>query len=491
MNVNLRPTKNPMPSQEPKVRAHNFDEVTLGYNEEMAIDEAKRCMNCKVPNCVKGCPVNIHIPEFISKVAEGKFEEAYQIISLTSALPAVCGRVCPQESQCEGNCIRGKMPVRENNQAVLDENGKPKLGESVAIGRLERFVADYHRKNYIPVKKKIHKNGHRVAVVGSGPSGLTCAGDLVKLGYDVTVFEALHVEGGVLSYGIPEFRLPKAIVKDEVEGLKRLGVKFVTDMVIGRVLSIDELLLAYKFEAIFIGSGAGLPRFMNIPGENAKGVYSANEFLTRINLMKAYQKDSKTPIEHPKSVAVIGGGNVAMDACRCALRIGAEHVYCVYRRSKKELPARLEEVEHAEEEGVEFHLLQNPIEILEDREKNPKENPNFGKVKGIKCIKMQLGEPDASGRRKPEPIKDSEFVLDVDCVIMALGTSPNPLIKDTTPGIEVNSHGCLIVNEETNQTTKEAVYAGGDAVTGAATVILAMGAGKKAANAIDEYLKNK
>lgn len=491
MNVNLRPTKNPMPSQDPKVRAHNFDEVTLGYNEEMAIDEAKRCMNCKVPNCVKGCPVNIHIPEFISKVAEGKFEEAYQIISLTSALPAVCGRVCPQESQCEGNCIRGKMPVRENNQAVLDENGKPKLGESVAIGRLERFVADYHRKNYIPVKKKIHKNGHRVAVVGSGPSGLTCAGDLVKLGYDVTVFEALHVEGGVLSYGIPEFRLPKAIVKDEVEGLKRLGVKFVTDMVIGRVLSIDELLLAYKFEAIFIGSGAGLPRFMNIPGENAKGVYSANEFLTRINLMKAYQKDSKTPIEHPKSVAVIGGGNVAMDACRCALRIGAEHVYCVYRRSKKELPARLEEVEHAEEEGVEFHLLQNPVEILEDREKNPKENPNFGKVKGIKCIKMQLGEPDASGRRKPEPIKDSEFVLDVDCVIMALGTSPNPLIKDTTPGIEVNSHGCLIVNEETNQTTKEAVYAGGDAVTGAATVILAMGAGKKAANAIDEYLKNK
>lgn len=491
MNVNLRPTKNPMPSIDPKVRAHNFDEVTLGYTEEMAIDEAKRCMNCKVPNCVKGCPVNIHIPEFVSKVAEGKFEEAYQIISLSSALPAVCGRVCPQESQCEGNCIRGKMPIRENNQPVLDENGKPKFGESVAIGRLERFVADYHRKNYIPVKKKIHKNGHRVAVVGSGPSGLTCAGDLAKLGYDVTVFEALHVEGGVLIYGIPEFRLPKAIVKDEVEGLKRLGVKFVTDMVIGRVLSIDELLLAYKFEAIFIGSGAGLPRFMNIPGENAKGVYSANEFLTRINLMKAYQKNSKTPIDHPYSVAVIGGGNVAMDACRCALRIGAKHVYCVYRRSKKELPARLEEVEHAEEEGVEFHLLQNPVEILEDRTGNPKENPNFGKVKGIKCIKMQLGSEDASGRRKPEPIPNSEFVLDVDCVIMALGTSPNPLIKDTTPGIEVNSHGCLIVNEETNQTTKEAVYAGGDAVTGAATVILAMGAGKKAASAINEYIQKK
>ena len=491
MNYNMRPTKNPMPCQDPKVRARNFEEVTLGYTEEMAIDEAKRCMDCKVPNCIKGCPVNIHIPEFIKKVAEGEFEEAYQIISLTSALPAVCGRVCPQESQCEGNCLRGKMPVRENNKPVLDENGKPVLGESVAIGRLERFVADYHRNNIVSVPPKIKSNGHRVAVVGSGPSGLTCAGDLAKLGYDVTVFEALHVEGGVLVYGIPEFRLPKKIVKEDVEGLKRLGVKFMTDLVIGRVISIDELLLAYKFEAIFIGTGAGLPRFMNIPGENAKGVYSANEFLTRINLMKAYKDDSHTPIDHPKAVAVVGGGNVAMDACRCALRIGAEHVYCVYRRSRKELPARAEEVEHAEEEGVEFHLLENPVEIIEDREGNPKENPNYGKVKGIKCIKMQLGEPDSSGRRRPEPVPDSEFVLDVDCVIMALGTSPNPLIKDTTPGIEVNSHGCLIVNESTNATTKEGVYAGGDAVTGAATVILAMGAGKKAAKAIDEFILKK
>ena len=491
MNVNLRPTKNPMPAQEPKVRAHNYKEVTLGYTAEMAIDEAKRCMDCKVPNCVKGCPVNIHIPEFIAKVAEGKFEEAYQIIALTSSLPAVCGRVCPQETQCEGNCIRGKMPVRENNKPVLDENGKPKMGESVAIGRLERFVADYHNQNYIPVKVNIKKNGHKVAVIGSGPSGLTCAGDLAKLGYDVTVFEALHVEGGVLIYGIPEFRLPKAIVKNEVDGLKRLGVKFMTNMVIGRVISVDELMKAYEFEAVFIGSGAGLPKFMNIPGENAKGVYSANEFLTRINLMKAYKEDNPTPIEHPKAVAVIGGGNVAMDACRCALRIGAEHVYCVYRRSKKELPARAEEVEHAEEEGVEFHLLQNPVEILVDRDKTPKDNPNFGNVVGIKCVKMELGEPDSSGRRRPVEIKGSEFVLDVDCVIMALGTSPNPLIKDTTPGIEVNSHGCLIVNEETNQATKEGVYAGGDAVTGAATVILAMGAGKKAAKAIDDYLKEK
>ena len=491
MNVNFRPTKNPMPAQDPKVRAHNFDEVTLGYSAEDAIDEAQRCMNCKVPNCVKGCPVNINIPGFISKVVEGDFEGAYQVIALTSSLPAVCGRVCPQESQCEGNCIRGKMPIRENNQTVLDEQGKPKLGESVAIGRLERFVADYHNANYIPVKVDIKKKNHRIAVVGSGPSGLTCAGDLAKKGYDVTVFEALHVEGGVLIYGIPEFRLPKKIVKNEVEGLKRLGVKFITNMVIGRVISIDELLHAYNFEAVFIGSGAGLPKFMNIPGENAKGVYSANEFLTRINLMKAYTEGCDTPIQHPKSVAVIGGGNVAMDACRCALRIGAEHVYCVYRRSRNELPARAEEVEHAEEEGVEFKLLNNPIEILEDRTGTPRDNPNFGSVVGIKCIKMELGEPDASGRRKPVPVEGSEFVLDVDCVIMALGTSPNPLIKDTTEGIEVNSHGCLIINEDTHMTTKEAVYAGGDAVTGAATVILAMGAGKKAAASIDEYIINK
>ncbi len=495
-NYNKRPTKNPMPSQDPKVRAHNFEEVTLGYTEEMAIDEAKRCMDCNNPACVSGCPVSISIPAFILEVSQGHFEAAYQIISKSSALPAVCGRVCPQESQCEGKCMRGKMPVMENGKPKKDENGNLCKGEPVAIGRLERFVADYHRTHVGVQKVDIVENGHKVAVIGSGPSGLTCAGDLRRLGYDVTVFEALHVAGGVLMYGIPEFRLPKDIVQAEVQGLKDLGVKFMTDMVIGRVLSIDDLMEEYKFEACFVGTGAGLPRFMGIPGENALGVYSANEFLTRMNLMKAYLEDSDTPIEHPKRVAVVGGGNVAMDACRSALRLGAEKVYCVYRRSMAELPARKEEVEHAQEEGVDFYLLHNPIEILEDKSgspspRSPEFNPKYGYVKGIKVIEMALGEPDASGRRRPVEVPNSESVLDVDCVIMSLGTSPNPLIKDTTPGIEVNSHGCIIVHEENNETTKDGVFAGGDAVTGAATVILAMGAGKKAAAAIDEYIKNK
>lgn len=495
-NYNKRPTKNPMPSQDPKVRAHNFDEVTLGYTEEMAIDEAKRCMDCNNPACVMGCPVSISIPAFILEVSQGHFEAAYQIISKSSALPAVCGRVCPQESQCEGRCMRGKMPVMENGKPKKDENGNICKGEPVAIGRLERFVADWHRNNVEAKKVDIVENGHKVAVIGSGPSGLTCAGDLRRLGYDVTVFEALHVAGGVLMYGIPEFRLPKKIVQSEVKGLKDMGVKFMTDMVIGRVLSIDDLMNEYKFEACFVGTGAGLPRFMGIPGENALGVYSANEFLTRMNLMKAYLDDSDTPIEHPKKVAVVGGGNVAMDACRSALRLGAEKVYCVYRRSMAELPARKEEVEHAMEEGVEFYLLHNPTEIIEDRTgspspRSPEYNPNYGYVKGMKVVEMALGEPDASGRRRPVEVPNSESVLDVDCVIMSLGTSPNPLIKDTTPGIEVNPHGCIIVHEENNETTKDGVFAGGDAVTGAATVILAMGAGKKAAAAIHEYISKK
>lgn len=484
MAADMSPRKHPMPTQDPLVRAHNFKEVALGYAEDVAIAEAKRCLNCKAPQCVSGCPVQIDIPAFIKEVAEGNFEAAYQVISKSSSLPAICGRVCPQESQCEGKCIRGKMPVRENGKVVG-------MGDPVGIGRLERFVADWHRIHAEKKPIEIKKNGHKVAVVGSGPSGLTCAGDLAKRGYDVTIYEALHVAGGVLSYGIPEFRLPKAIVQSEVDGLKELGVKVETDFVIGHTLTIDELLNDYGYEAIFVGSGAGLPRFMNIPGENANGVYSANEFLTRINLMKAYLEDSETPIEHPKKVAVVGGGNVAMDACRSALRLGAEKVYCIYRRSKNELPARREEVTHAEEEGVDFRFLTNPVEVLEDKEGTPKTNPHYGFVKGIKCIKMELGEPDASGRRRPIPVEGSEFDLDVDCVIMALGTSPNPLIKNTTPGIETNPHGCLIVNEETNETTKPHVYAGGDAVTGAATVILAMGAGKKAAKAIDEYLSNK
>ncbi len=460
---NMRPDRNPMPSQEPNVRNKNFDEVALGYTEEMAINEAERCLNCKNPLCRNGCPVQIDIPAFIQKVAAGEFEEAYQIIAKSSSLPAVCGRVCPQETQCEGKCVRGIK------------------NEPVAIGRLERFVADYHNSHCTEKPNKPKSNGHKVAIIGSGPSSLTCAGDLAKKGYDVTVFEALHVAGGVLVYGIPEFRLPKSIVSKEIDGLKEIGVKIQTNVVIGKSITIDELMQEEGFEAVFVGSGAGLPRFMNIPGESLNGVYSANEFLTRVNLMKAYLPNSHTPIKHAKNVAVVGGGNVAMDAARSAKRLGAENVYIVYRRSKDELPARREEVEHAEEEGIIFKLLSNPVEIL------PDENHFVG---GIKCIEMELGEPDESGRRRPVPKKDSEFVLDVDCVIMSIGTSPNPLIKSTTKGLEVNKRGGIIVDEN-EMTTKEGVYAGGDAVTGAATVILAMGAGKKAAKAIDEYLSDK
>ena len=460
-NMSLK--KNEMPSQAPDVRNKNFLEVALGYTEEQALDEAQRCLHCKNKPCVAGCPVGIHIPDFIAKVAEGDFEAAYQIITQQSSLPAVCGRVCPQETQCEQKCVRGIK------------------GEPVGIGRLERFVADWHNKNVCEAPRKPAPNGHKVAVIGSGPSGLTCAGDLAKKGYAVTVFEALHTAGGVLVYGIPEFRLPKDIVQKEIDGLKALGVDVQTNMVIGRVLSIDEL-LEQGYEAVFIGSGAGLPRFMNIPGENLKGVYSANEFLTRVNLMKAYQPGSDTPIEHARRVAVVGGGNVAMDAARCAKRLGAEEVFIVYRRSEKELPARAEEVEHAKEEGIVFHLLNNPTQILGD------EN---GNVKGMECIRMELGEPDASGRRRPVEVPGSEFTLDVDCVIMAIGTSPNPLIKSTTQGLETQKWGGIIVNEETGLTSREGVYAGGDAVTGAATVILAMGAGKTAATAIDEYIQSK
>ena len=460
-NMSLK--KNEMPSQAPDVRNKNFLEVALGYTEEQALDEAQRCLHCKNKPCVAGCPVGIHIPDFIAKVAEGDFEAAYQIITQQSSLPAVCGRVCPQETQCEQKCVRGIK------------------GEPVGIGRLERFVADWHNKNVCEAPRKPAPNGHKVAVIGSGPSGLTCAGDLAKKGYAVTVFEALHTAGGVLVYGIQEFRLPKDIVQKEIDGLKALGVDVQTNMVIGRVLSIDEL-LEQGYEAVFIGSGAGLPRFMNIPGENLKGVYSANEFLTRVNLMKAYQPGSDTPIEHAKRVAVVGGGNVAMDAARCAKRLGAEEVFIVYRRSEKELPARAEEVEHAKEEGIVFHLLNNPTQILGD------EN---GNVKGMECIRMELGEPDASGRRRPVEVPGSEFTLDVDCVIMAIGTSPNPLIKSTTEGLETQKWGGIIVNEETGLTSREGVYAGGDAVTGAATVILAMGAGKTAATAIDQYIQSK
>nr|WP_325212780.1 NADPH-dependent glutamate synthase [uncultured Oscillibacter sp.] len=457
--ANMSLEKNPMPSQDPNVRNKNFQEVALGYTEEQALDEAKRCLNCKLKPCMQGCPVMVHIPEFIEKVAAGEFEEAYQIISNTSALPAVCGRVCPQETQCEMYCVRGKK------------------GDPVGIGRLERFVADWHNAHSKEAPEKPASNGHRVAVVGSGPAGLTCAGDLARKGYDVTVFEALHLAGGVLVYGIPEFRLPKAIVQKEVDGLKAMGVTIATDTVIGRTISIDELMEEQGFEAVFIGSGAGLPMFMDIPGVNYRGVYSANEFLTRINLMKAYLPDSDTPIQHPKKVAVVGGGNVAMDAARCAKRLGAE-VYIVYRRGMEELPARKEEVEHAEEEGIIFKTLCNPVEIFAD------ENDDVNK---IRCIRMELGEPDASGRRRPIEVPDSEFDLDVDCVIMSLGTSPNPLIKSTTKGLEINRKGGIVVNEE-GLTSREKVYAGGDAVTGAATVILAMGAGKTAAKAIDEAL---
>ncbi len=463
MAFNMRLTRNPMPSQDPNVRNKNFKEVALGYTDEMAIDEAKRCLQCKNPKCMGGCPVHIHIPEFIALVAEGKFEEAYQVINKSSSLPAVCGRVCPQENQCEGQCVRGIK------------------GEAVAIGRLERFVADWHNANTTAAPVKPESNGHKVAVVGSGPSGLTCAGDLAKLGYEVTIFEALHLAGGVLVYGIPEFRLPKAIVQKEIDGLKALGVKVETNMVIGRTISIDELMNEYGFEAVFVGSGAGLPKFMNIPGENLKGVFSANEFLTRVNLMKAYMPGSTTPIKQSKNVAVVGGGNVAMDAARCAKRLGAENVYIVYRRGLEELPARHEEVEHAMEEGIIFKVLTNPTEILSDE---------TGTARAMKCVEMELGEPDASGRRRPIVKANSEFELEVDCVIMSLGTSPNPLIKATTPGLDTQSWGGIIVKENA-ETSVKGVYAGGDAVTGAATVILAMGAGKTAAEAIDEYLTNK
>lgn len=460
-NMSLK--KNPMPSQAPDVRSKNFDEVALGYNAEAAIDEAKRCLNCKKPACVSGCPVNIDIPAFISEIANGDFEAGYQAIAKSSSLPAVCGRVCPQETQCEGKCVRAIK------------------GESVAIGRLERFVADYHNAQSQAAPEKIPSNGKKVAVIGAGPAGLTCAGDLAKKGYEVTVFEALHLAGGVLVYGIPEFRLPKSIVQKEIDGLKALGVEIRTNTVIGKTFTVDEL-FAQGYKSIFIGSGAGLPRFMNIPGENLNGVYSANEFLTRVNLMKAYKPDSETPIKQNKKVAVVGGGNVAMDAARCALRLGAEEVYIVYRRSENELPARAEEVEHAKEEGIIFKTLTNPVEIIGNDQKV---------VSGIKCVSMELGEPDESGRRRPVTVPDSEHTIDVDCVIMAIGTSPNPLIRNTTEGLETNRHGCIVADEESGLTSKEGVYAGGDAVTGAATVILAMGAGKSAAAAIDEYLSGK
>jgi len=456
--------KIPVREQDPQERAHNFEEVCLGYNEEEAKCEAQRCINCKNAQCIKGCPVAINIPGFIEQVKEGNFEKAYQIISESSALPAVCGRVCPQESQCEGKCIRGIK------------------GDPISIGKLERFVADWARENGIKPEGAKEAKDKKVAVIGSGPAGLTCAGDLAKLGYDVTIFEALHEAGGVLVYGIPEFRLPKdAVVKKEIENVKSLGVKIETDVVIGKSTTIDELMDEEGFDAVFIGSGAGLPKFMGIPGEQANGVFSANEYLTRSNLMKAFKEGSNTPIMHAKKVAVVGGGNVAMDAARTALRLGAE-VHIVYRRSEEELPARVEEVHHAKEEGIIFDLLTNPVEIFAD------EN---GWVSGIKCIRMELGEPDASGRRRPVEVPGSEFTMDVDCVIMSLGTSPNPLISSTTKGLEVNKWKCIVADEEHGKTTKEGVYAGGDAVTGAATVILAMGAGKAAAQGIHEYLSNK
>ena len=474
---NMDPKKCPMPVQDPEVRNKNFSEVALGYTAEMAVNEAKRCLHCKNKPCVSGCPVGIDIPGFIAKVAEEDFEGAFEVLSASSALPAVCGRVCPQENQCEGKCVRGIKT------------------ESVGIGRLERFVADWHREHFKGEPSMPASNGHKVAVIGSGPSGLTAAGDLAKMGYKVTVYEALHTPGGVLVYGIPEFRLPKDIVRQEIDGLKKIGVDVETNVVIGRTLTIDEL-FEMGNEAVFIGSGAGLPRFMGIPGESLNGVYSANEYLTRINLMKAYlpgsvtrinlmkaYKDgSKTPIQHAKNVAVVGGGNVAMDAARCAKRLGAENVYIVYRRGMEELPARKEEVEHAVEEGIIFKTLSNPIEVLDDGK---------GYVKGMVCQEMELGEPDASGRRRPVAKEGCTFTLDVDCMIMSIGTSPNPLIRSTTPGLETNSHGCIITNGDDGLTTREAVYAGGDAVTGAATVILAMGAGKHAARAIDEYIKSK
>lgn len=460
--------KHEMPTQSPEIRAKNFKEVALGYSEETAVAEAQRCLNCKNRPCVSGCPVNVHIPDFISKIKEGDFEGAYREISLSSTLPAVCGRVCPQETQCESKCTLGIK------------------FEPVGIGRLERFVADWHNENQTTAPDVPQSNGHRVAIVGSGPSGLTCAGDLAKKGYKVTIFEALHTAGGVLVYGIPEFRLPKSIVAKEVDTLKALGVDIETNVVIGKTLTVDEL-FDMGYEAVFIGSGAGLPNFMGIPGESLKGVYSANEFLTRSNLMKAYKDDPVTPIMKGGKVAIIGGGNVAMDAARTALRLGADKVYVVYRRSMEELPARKEEVEHAMEEGIDFRLLNNPVEILGyNNPDNPRDEKN-GFVTGMKCIKMELGEPDARGRRRPIPIEGSEFTLDVDTVVVSIGTSPNPLIKSTTKGLEVNERGGIIINED-GLTTRDCVYAGGDAVTGAATVISAMGAGKHAAKAIDEYL---
>ncbi len=458
--ADMSPFKTPMPVLEPTVRNKTFDEVALGYTPEMAQKEAERCLNCKNMPCVSGCPVGVRIPQFIEKVKSGDFSGAYEIITDTNSLPAVCGRVCPQESQCEGKCVRGIK------------------GESVAIGRLERFVADYYMKNGTPKKTDIKKNGKKVAVIGAGPSGLTCAGDLAKKGYDVTVFEAFHTAGGVLMYGIPEFRLPKGIVSREIESLKSLGVEIMTDMVIGKVLTVDEI-MEMGYSAVFIGSGAGLPMFMGIEGEGSVGVYSANEFLTRINLMKAYKEGYDTPIKHSKSVAVVGGGNVAMDAARCAKRLGAQNVYVIYRRSEAEMPARKEEIKHAKEEEIEFKLLCNPKRIVTDKN---------GAVCGVECIKMELGEPDSSGRRRPVEIENSEFIIDVDSVIMALGTTPNPLIRKTTDGLETNKRGCLVVDEAL-MTTKNGVFAGGDAVTGAATVILAMGAGKTAADSIDKMLE--
>ena len=460
---NMDMKKCPMPVQDPDVRNKNFDEVALGYTYEMAVNEARRCLNCPKKPCQSACPVQIDIPAFIERVANEDMDGAFEILSKSTSLPAVCGRVCPQENQCEGKCVRGIK------------------GEAVGIGRLERFVADYHREHCTDTPEMPEQNGHKVAVIGAGPSGLTVAGDLAKMGYKVTIYEALHLAGGVLVYGIPEFRLPKAIVQKEIDNLKAIGVDVETNMVIGKVLTIDEL-FEMGNEAVYVGSGAGLPRFMNIPGESLKGVYSANEFLTRINLMKAYKEGSKTPIQHAKKVAVVGGGNVAMDAARSAKRLGAEEVYIVYRRGMEELPARKEEVEHAEEEGLIFKTLHNPVEILGDED---------GLVSGMKCVEMELGEPDESGRRRPIVKEGSEFVLDVDSVIMSIGTSPNPLIRSTTPGLDANNRGCLITKDEKGETTREGVYAGGDAVTGAATVILAMGAGKEAAKAIDEYIKSK
>ena len=460
---NMSLTKVPVPEQDAKVRSRNFEEVCLGYTKEQAMEEATRCLNCKNKPCVGGCPVNIHIPEFIAKVAEGDFKAAYEIISDTNALPGVSGRVCPQESQCEKYCVRGIK------------------GEPVAIGRLERFVADWYRENINEMPAKPESNGIKVAVVGSGPAGLTCASDLAKQGYQVTMFEAFHTAGGVLVYGIPEFRLPKAIVANEVEKLTAMGVDLETDMVVGKTYTINEM-FEEGYEAVFVGSGAGLPMFMGIEGETLAGVYSANEYLTRINLMKAYLNSYDTPIKKIKRAAIVGGGNVAMDAARCAMRMGAEHVYVVYRRGEEEMPARREEIHHAKEEGIEFLFLNNPVKILGDEK---------GCVRAMECIKMELGEPDASGRRRPIEVPGSEFELEVDAVIMSLGTSPNPLIRSTTPGLDINKKGCLIADEETMATTREGVYAGGDAVTGAATVILAMGAGKKAAEAMDKYLKEK